>query len=124
MFDSILNFIIIIIIIIIIRFISIWLYSSSNVKKNINSKVFNYSSKKVRGEAFHHWGYTRESCTPPYLLILLIYTKHKNIEMKSWTDPVSSFPRVTQTFPGMFEDIPRKSLATFPRMFGNIPLNV
>ena len=31
----------------------------------------------------------------PCLLILLIYTKHKNSKMKFWTHPASSFPWVT-----------------------------
>ena len=57
----------------------------------------NCSSKKV-WEAFHHWGYTRESWTPPLppcLLILLIYTKYKNNKMNSWTHSTPSFPWVT-----------------------------
>ena len=67
----------------------------------------------------------------PCLLILLIYTKHKNNKIKSWTDTLSSFPWVKQTFSKMFEDISwnvwlnsLKCLATLPRMFGHIPWNV
>ena len=35
-----------------------------------------------------HWGILNSSC----VLILLIHTKHKYKNMKSWTDPTSSFP--------------------------------
>ena len=58
----------------------------------------------------------------PCLLILLIYTKHKNNKIKSWTDTLSSFPWVKQTFSKMFEDISwnvwlnsLKCLATLPQ---------
>ena len=36
-----------------------------------------YSSQKVRGEAFYHWGLHKETFDSLCLLILLIYTKHK-----------------------------------------------
>ena len=56
-------------------------------------------------------------------LTLLIYTKHKNNKMKSWTGPTSSCPCVKQRFPEMFEGIPqndwnhsRKCLATSTRI--------
>ena len=67
----------------------------------------------------------------PCLLILLIYTKRKNNNMKFWTDPASSFPWMTQTLPGMFEDMfgyvwrhSPECLATFSGTFGNISRNV
>ena len=85
----------------------------------------------------------------PCFLILLIYTKHTYNKMKSRTDPVSSFPWVTQALLGMFSNIPRdipqnvwvhspeclstfpqnvwvhspESLGTFPRMFDDILQN-
>ena len=37
-------------------------------------------------------GLHKGSLISPSLLILFIHTKDKNIKMKSWTDPVSSFP--------------------------------
>ena len=56
-------------------------------------------------------------------LTLLIYTKHKNNKMKSWTGPTSSCPCVTQIFPEIIEGIPQndwnhspKCLATSTRI--------
>ena len=44
--------------------------------------IIYYSLKKVWGEVFHYWSYTRESWTPSCLLILLIYTKHERNEQR------------------------------------------
>ena len=44
-------------------------------------------------EGFHHWGYTRESWTPPPVLPNSLYSHQtKNNTMKSWTDSTSPFP--------------------------------
>ena len=45
-------------------------------------------------EGFHHWGYTRESWTPPPPVLPNSLYSHqtKNNTMKSWTDSTSPFP--------------------------------
>ena len=78
--------------------------------------ITNYSWKKVWGVVFHHWGYTRESCTPlPPNSLGLHQTQKRQDEILDWA---WIFISLSNT------DIPRNSLATFPRMFGSIPRNV